>query len=151
MNKQNLAIKLCHFIKRKKLCFKYGGACGTCGSHEVIKLLKKIDSKKLENSLLNINETTPMILEYTEGINTLLSFFGKYSRVSNQIDTQAIRNNWHKYATNSLDCIYSKMLNGRSSERPKQNKNRTKYSFDGRSKYTDSLEEILIREEWYNR
>lgn len=151
MNKQNLAIRLCHFIKRKKWCFKYGGACGTCGSYEVIELLKKINAQKLEKSLLDINKTTPMALEYAEDIYTLLSFLGKLGKVSNLIDTQTIRNHWRKYSVNTSDCIYTKMLKGNPIESFRKKRDKSHYGFDGRSKYDDSKEEIFIRQEWYNR
>jgi len=150
MRKKNLAIILCHFIKRKRWCFKLGGACGTCGSHQVVELLKKIDAKKLEQSLLAINETTACIFEYGEDINTLISFFGKYGRVRNNLDLQAIKNHWQKNSQNTANCIYTMMLNGKTRYQPPK-KNKTKYSFDGRAKYNDSEEEISIREGWYNR
>lgn len=151
MSQKNLAIRLCHLIKRKKWCFQLGGACGTCGSYRVVELLKQIDAQKLETSLLAIDETTAFIFEYAEDINILISFFGKFGRVQSHIDIQAIKNNWQKNSQNTANCIYTIMLKGKPMYQPPKKKNKTKYSFDGRAKYNDSEEEILIREGWYNR
>lgn len=151
MSKENLAIRLCHLIKRKKWCFKRGGTCGTCGSHQVVQLLKKIDAQKLEDSLLAIDETTAFIFEYAEDINTLISFLGKFGRVLSHIDTQAIEKHWQKNSQDTVNCIYTMMLKGKPIYQSPKKKNKTKYSFDGRAKYNDSEEEILIRQEWYNR
>ncbi|NBK98920.1 MAG: hypothetical protein EOM50_13035 [Erysipelotrichia bacterium] len=167
MENSTILIELAKTIYDKKWCFKHCGHCMMCGSINVLDALYALPQKEVEEAFLSIDET--MTDKSLEDIQKLFSYYesaGGFEHfqefhwvphlklLHNTIDVKKIKENWQLKSQNRPNCSYTLLLDRIKLQEklyPKKEKNKIPYGFDGRAKYEDSDDEIIIRQGWYER
>lgn len=144
-----------------------------CGSIHVLEALSELPPQEIEEAFLSIDESIPLSEESLEDFQKFFSYYeraGDYKRsrwmhwvpvlerLENTIDVTKIKEYWKSKSKNSFKCMFTFLSDGIMVCPDDYSYNDTgkeiKYiprDFDGRGKYNDSDEEVLIRQGWYER
>jgi hypothetical protein len=105
----NLLFKIIEKIENEKLCFKYSGACSTCGMMDVKRELKKYSFEDIIEAFESLDFNNEILMKkYSDGLKKLYSLItGQYTVYYNRYDfnifENKLRNNFpYNYFANSL-------------------------------------------------